>query len=89
MEEGVLGVEELEERVEGEKRVEREEEELEGEDFPGKFRETPRPPNPTRTPFAQNQRPPPVRGRSPTPSLPLAYAHMCVCFLRLLLNIKY
>jgi len=27
---------------------------LEGEDFPGKFRETPRPPDPTRTAFAQN-----------------------------------
>jgi len=49
---------------------------LEGEDFPGKFRETPRPPDPTRTSFAQNQIPPPIRGRSPTPSLPLAYAHM-------------
>jgi len=58
--------------------VAREGEGLEGEDFPGKFRETPRPPDPTRTFFAQNQRPPPVRGRSPTPSLPLAYAHMRV-----------
>jgi len=27
---------------------------LEGEDFPGKFRETPRPPDPTRTSFTQN-----------------------------------
>jgi len=67
----------LKERVEGRKRGEREGKEgLEGEDFPGKFRETPRPPDPTRTSFAPNQRPPPIRGRSPTPSLPLAYAHM-------------
>ena len=27
---------------------------LEGEDFPGKFRETPRPPDPTRTSFAES-----------------------------------
>ena len=27
---------------------------LEGEDFPGKFRETPRPPDPTRTSFAKS-----------------------------------
>ena len=60
----------------GEKGVEKVGEGLEGEDFPGNFRETPRPPDPTRTSFVQNQRPPPVRGRSPTPSLPLAYAHM-------------
>jgi len=60
----------------GEKRAKRSGEGLEGEDFPGKFRETPRPPDPTRTSFAQKQRPPPIRGRSPTPSLPLAYAHM-------------
>jgi len=60
----------------GEKGVKRGKERLEGEDFPGKFRETPRPPDPTRPSFAQNQRPPPIRGRSPTPSLPLAYAHM-------------
>jgi len=73
-------VEELEEKAGREKRGK---EGLAGEDFPGKFRETPRPPDPTRTSFAQNQRPPPVRGRSPTPSLPLAYAHMCSqgCFL--------
>ena len=63
----------MKEEVEGEKKGG---EGLEGEDFPGKFRETPRPPDQTRTSFAQNQRPPPVRGRSPTPSLPLAYAHM-------------
>ena len=55
----------------GEKRVERGGEGLEGEDFPGKFRETPRPPDPTRTFFAQNKRPPPIRGRSPTPPSPL------------------
>ena len=42
---------ELEEEVEGEKRGD---EGLEGEDFPGKFRETPRPSDPTRTSFAQN-----------------------------------
>ena len=62
---------ELKERSRGRNRVKRVGEGLEGEDFPGKFRETPRPPDPTRTSFAQNQRPPPVRGRSPTPSLPL------------------
>ena len=39
----------------GEKGVEKGGEGLEGEDFPGKFRETPRPPDPTRTSFAQNQ----------------------------------
>ena len=54
MEGGVLGVEELEERVDGEKKGKKGGEGLEGEDFPGKFRETPRPPDPTRTSFAQN-----------------------------------
>jgi len=45
----------LEERFEGEKkRWGRRKEGLEGEAFPGKFRETPRPPDPTRTSFAQN-----------------------------------
>jgi len=29
---------------------------LEGEDFPGKFRETPRPPDPTRTSFAKRSK---------------------------------
>ena len=38
----------------GEKGVRRGGEGLEGEDFPGKFRETPRPPDPTRTSFTQN-----------------------------------
>ena len=51
-------MEELEERVEKEKegwkREGKGERGLEGEDFPGKFRETPRPPDPTRTSFAQN-----------------------------------
>ena len=70
------GEEELEEEAKVEKGVERVGEGLEGEDFPGKFRKTPRPSDPTRISFAQNQRPPPIRGRSPTPSLPLAYAHM-------------
>jgi len=37
----------------GEKGVKRGKEGLEGEDFPGKFRETPRPPDPTRTSFAK------------------------------------
>ena len=37
----------------GEKGVVRRKEGLEGEDFPGKFRETPRPPDPTRTSFAK------------------------------------
>ena len=47
---------ELEEKVnEGEKGVEEGKEGLEGEDFPGKFRETPRPPDPTRTSFAKIQ----------------------------------
>ena len=36
----------------GEKGVERGWEGLEGEDFPGKFRETSRPPDPTRAAFA-------------------------------------
>ena len=74
-----------------EKRVVGGKEGLEGEDFPGKFRETPRPPDPTRTSFAQNQRPPPIRGRSPTPSLPLAYAHMCgnLDFFALTINLMY
>ena len=61
----------------GRKRGEKGKGRLEGEDFPGKFRETPRPPDPTRTSFAKIRVPPPIRGRSPTPSLPLAYAHMC------------
>ena len=41
-------------RKRGGKGVAKEGEGLEGEDFPGKFRETPRPPDPTRTSFAQN-----------------------------------
>jgi len=45
-------VEELEEEVEREKKGWKREGGLEGEDFPGKFRETPRPPDPTRTSFA-------------------------------------
>jgi len=44
----------LKERVEWRKRGERGGEGLEGEDFPGKFRETPRPPDPTRTSFAKS-----------------------------------
>jgi len=44
----------LEERVKGEKKGWKGWEGLEGEDFPGKFRETPRPPDPTRTSFAKN-----------------------------------
>jgi len=48
---------------------------LEGEDFPGKFRETPRPPDPTRTSFAKMKGTATRSGA--TPSLPyLAYAHM-------------
>jgi len=44
----------LEERVKGEKKGgARVEKGLRGEDFPGKFRETPRPPDPTRTSFAK------------------------------------
>jgi len=67
----------LKERVEGgEKGVRKGEEGLEGEDFPGKFRETPRSPDPTRTSFAKKTNLTPFRGRSPTPFLPLAYAHM-------------
>jgi len=50
---------------------------LEGEDFPGKFRETPRPPDPTRTSFAQNKGTATHSGAITYPSLPLAYAHMC------------
>jgi len=46
----------------GEKRVGRAKEGLEGEDFPGKFRETPRPPDPTRTSFAQSRNLTPFRG---------------------------
>ena len=55
----------------GEKRVGEGNEGLEGEDFPGKFRETPRPPDPTRTSFAKN---PILAGCHPPPYL--AYAHM-------------
>jgi len=47
-------VKELEETVEREKKGLAGKEGLEGEDFPGKFRETPRPPDPTRTSSAQN-----------------------------------
>ena len=63
----------------GEKGVEKGGKGLEGEDFPGKFRETPRPPDPTRTSFAKNQRPPPVRGRS-LPSSPTLLTPICVYF---------
>ena len=61
----------------GEKGVRRGKEGLAGEDFPGKFGKPPDrqirqgPPSPKtrdRHPFG---------GRSPTPSLPLAYAHTC------------
>ena len=78
---------ELKERVEEEKKwFGRVKKGLKGGDFPGKFRETPRSPDPTRTSFAQKQRPPPVRGRSPTPFLPLAYAHMCGVEAFLIIN---
>jgi len=46
-------VRELEEEGEGEKKGGKE---LEGEDFPGKFRETPRPPDATRTSFAKRSK---------------------------------
>ena len=66
----------MKERVEGEKKGwKRVGEGLEGEDFPGKFRETPRPPDPTRTSFAKSH----WRGAKLRPfsgPLPLAYAHM-------------
>jgi len=51
--------------------------ELEGEDFPGKFRETPRPPDPTRTSFTKRSKSYTLSGVITSPSLPLAYAHMC------------
>jgi len=49
---------------------------LRGEDFPGKFGKPPDHQIRQGPPSPKTKRPPPVRGRSPTPSLPLAYAHM-------------
>jgi len=62
-------------RVEGRKREKGGKKGLRGKIF-REIRETPRPSDPTRTSFAQNQRPPPIRGRSLSSSPHLAYAHM-------------
>jgi len=70
-------VEELRRESRRRKRDEKGWEGLEGEDFPGKFRETPRPPDPTRTSFAQNTETATHSGAITYPFLPLAYAHMC------------